>query len=137
MRGETTATWLIGALAAVAVVLGLVVVGGPGTGRAERRDATRERDIYNLSHYVNCTIDTGEGTLPTELPETETCTTMYPDTRRADPFTGKPYRFERLSDNEYRLCADFELTELARTEGYRDTAFDPATGCRSFSYRPT
>lgn len=109
MRGDRGmqrwATWAIAALAVLAIVGGLILSGGPGRGRLERRDAIRMDDLNRLSSHIGCLAD-GRGQMPSELDETSGCPGPI---RRMDPFTDAAYRIEPLEDDKYRLCAGFEL----------------------------
>ncbi|MBV0892003.1 hypothetical protein KTN05_09085 [Paracoccus sp. Z118] len=99
------ATWAIAALAVAAIVGGLILSGGPGRGRMERRDATRMDDLTRLSTHISC-LAGDSGRMPASLEETAGCPGPV---RLADPFTDAAYRIEPLEDGKFRLCAGFEL----------------------------
>ncbi|HRO14536.1 MAG TPA: hypothetical protein PLL33_05760 [Paracoccus sp. (in: a-proteobacteria)] len=94
----------IAALAALTVIGGLWLAGGPMRGRMERHDGIRMDDLRRLADHVSCLSD-GSG-MPGDIAETAGCPGPI---RRADPFTGQPYRVEPLEGRKYRLCANFEL----------------------------
>ena len=97
----------IAVLALVAVVLGLVLGGGPIQARKERRDETRLDDLTRLARHVDClAVQDDRIVMPTDFAETSGCPGPV---RMADPYTGVAYRIEPLPENRYRLCADFEL----------------------------
>ncbi|WP_212524921.1 hypothetical protein [Actibacterium sp. MT2.3-13A] len=131
MRTDRLAQIALAALVAALVVFGLLTVGGPGKGRMERRDATRLSDLQDLGQYVRCVANTQDKTLPAGLAPVETC---QRELRLADPFTGAPYLYQRVSDTAYRLCAGFEDTGWVAEARERD--LDPATGCLQFTYTP-
>jgi hypothetical protein len=132
MRGETFARIALGALAAGLVVAGLLAVGGPGTARVERRDDVRLDDIQRLADYVRCVADTQDRTLPEALRPVETC---QGGQRFEDPFSGTPYRYEKITETAFRLCAGFE--DIAGINDVRRSGLDPATGCLQVTYTPS
>lgn len=116
------ATMALVAVAAIAVGAGLALTGGPGQARMERRDQQRENDLGTLAGLVDCLAATNRGQLPDRLAATPQC-----DWKSAldDPYTGRPYRYERIGPRSYRLCADFETPPpVARGPWGRD-----AEGC--------
>ncbi|MHA6344764.1 hypothetical protein [Roseivivax sp. CAU 1761] len=120
------AAWGLAALAAALSLAGLVTVGGPGAGRAERRDDLRLGDLERLSAAIACTAR-AEGALPRGLDLTPGCGRGV---RLADPYSGAPYRYAPEPGGGYRLCAPFRRPErLAPRTG---AALDPATGCVSY-----
>ncbi|MFC3570586.1 hypothetical protein [Paracoccus sp. TOH] len=123
-------TIAIGLLAAIAIVLGLALTGGPGQARKERRDRQREGDLSALATLVRCLADNNGRRLPARLETTPQCDWQA---RLADPFTGAPYRYEVTGPRSYRLCAGFELPE-DRPPGLRDR---DAEGCVRRDYLPS
>lgn len=131
MQAERLPLIALAALVAGLVALGLLAVGGPGAGRMEKRDDARLSDLQEISQYVRCVADAQGKVLPEALDPMTTC---QRDLRRTDPFTDAPYRYERVSDTSYRLCAGFEGAErMSRNIAAR---LDPETGCLQFSYTP-
>lgn len=97
------AGWGIAAVALAAVAAGLFLSGGPGQGRAERRDALREGDLAALAAQAQCLAAEGRAVPP--LAPTEGC----PGTpRMADPATGEAYGIETVEGGRLRLCAPRE-----------------------------
>jgi len=129
MRPETLARTLLAILVVGLVGLGLLATGGPGKGRMEKRDVTRLTDLQALADLAYCLAGTGD--LPAALVPGDACPR---EIRLADPFTGTPYRYERLAGGAFRLCAGFEDAEWLR--GTRRGDLDPATGCVVFPHRP-
>jgi hypothetical protein len=132
MRAERIARVALGALVAGLVVAGLVSVGGPGAARTERQDDTRLDDLQRLASYVRCVADTQDRTLPGALRPVETCEGGQ---RFEDPYTGAPYRYEKVTDTAFRLCAGFG--NAARLNAIRAAEIDPATGCLQVTYTPS
>ena len=111
---------LIG-LTLLLVALGLWVVGGPGQGRSEMRDAARLADLRDLIDQAQC-LYTTEGEIPEAVGPDDACSYAF---NFDDRFTGEPYRYARLSDTMVQACAVFEDPEAVQT--YDN--FNPATGC--------
>lgn len=128
-RRDSLVLYGIGLVAAVLVVLGIVTVGGPDIARAERRDQARLEDLQQLVPYIGClTAEAGE-VLPQSLgPANKSCAESPP---LADRFDAEPYRYERLSDASYRLCARFERPDRMSSDLVWNPAnsFEPSTGC--------
>ncbi|SMO74107.1 hypothetical protein [Paracoccus laeviglucosivorans] len=102
-KGWTTIA--IGIVAALAVVLGLVLTGGPGHARKQKRDMQREQDLISMSSWIDC-IAQSRNALPQTPEPTDQCAW---DQRAAGPYTQAPYRYQAISPRSYRICADFEL----------------------------
>ncbi|WP_313351604.1 hypothetical protein [Paracoccus sp. (in: a-proteobacteria)] len=102
------ATLAIALLAVVAIVAGLVLTGGPGQARKERRDRERESDLSHLSRLVGCLARENGNRLPESVRTTPGCDWQL---RLADPFTGAPYHYEVTGPRSYLLCAGFELPQ--------------------------
>jgi hypothetical protein len=136
MRTDLVPPLLIGLLVAAAVAFGLAATGGPKAGRMEKRDETRLGDLHRVGDYVLCLADHDDRTLPADLTPDPICIDVQGRVRLADPFTGAPYRYERLDPSTFRICASFE--RYAGTEGtrYRSAGFDPGTGCLTRALPP-
>lgn len=132
MRAERLGQVGLVVLAVGLVAAGLATVGGPGKGRTEAQDRTRLSDLQNLSHYVECVADAQGKRLPDTLATVEACKRAL---RLADPFTGEAYRYERLSDTAFRLCARFSGPD-GLSGGWSDPFLDAETGCLTHPYRP-
>ena len=133
MRPDRPASLALILLVAAAVALGLWTVGGPMQGRAEARDETRYRDLLALQRQVRCLADAAGGRLPGTLEETQSC---HIAERYADPYTGAPYRYERLSESGYRLCAGFETARSGDFTTGTEVKFDAEAGCLVISHPP-
>ncbi|WP_116598964.1 hypothetical protein [Primorskyibacter marinus] len=124
MKPDRLAVWCLSVLVAAMLALALMQTGGPGMGRAEKRDFARLNDLTGLERFVVCVARKGgQDTLPPTLSPVAACPE---DTPREDPFTGAPYRYERQSDTTFRLCARFEVPERL---DYRASQLDNETGC--------
>lgn len=107
MKGPSGRALLVAATLAIVVSIasGIAIIGSPGTGRAERLDATRVRDLQGLMNATDF-YWARNGRLPQTLSELDR------DPRSAvsttDPVTGSPYEYRILDDDSYELCATFD-----------------------------
>ncbi|SFD06101.1 hypothetical protein [Tropicimonas isoalkanivorans] len=131
MRPDTLARLSLALLVVLLIVLGVRITGGPETGRMEERDRTRLSDLRDVATTVRAAANAESGTLPEAL---DSMIGAPSDLRLADPFTGAPYRYERLSDRAFRVCADFELPDRIRRPQVTD--FDGGSGCLTYTYQP-
>ena len=120
-RHDRTALKALVGLTVLLVALGLWVVGGPGQGRIEMRDAARLSDLRDLIDQAQCVYRT-TGAIPDTLGPDASCSyaTVF-----EDRFTGEPYRYARVSDEVVRVCATFEAPGAVRA--YDN--FDAQAGC--------
>ena len=104
-----------GAVAAVAVIVGLATVGGPGAARLERYDERRVRDVAELANAIERhRIFTGS--LPESLDDVRAARSAPPGpppTR--DPDTGAPYDYEVLGDKRFRVCTRLSAPDAQPT----------------------
>ncbi|MFD1795872.1 DUF5671 domain-containing protein [Paracoccus aurantiacus] len=114
----------IGACAAIAVIAGLMVGGGPIRARQENRDEQRLEDLRAINRNIECqAADTGR------LPDAPQITDLCPSPPPADnPATGEAYTYTRIDDRHWRVCAAFELPELVGDMSY-GAQFDAQSGC--------
>lgn len=119
-----TATAAIAICAAIAVVAGLFVSGGPIQARKEKRDETRLRDLQAINQNVYCRA-AELGRLPEQPENSETCPEDFP---ADDPFTGEPYGYSRIDDRNWRVCAALELPDLVPGAGFAEE-YDASSGC--------
>lgn len=112
------------AMVGLALLAGLWAAGGPMQGRAELRDRARLDDLWRLSDQLRCLAEEA-GAVPEAVTASPACPLVQ---RRADPYTGAPYAFERISDVAFRVCGGFE-TDGAALMPWRTGGFDPSTGC--------
>ena len=97
--------WALTAVSLVVLAVGIALTGGPAQGRSEKRDQARQDDLSDINGLLFCKAQQA-GRVDTDPTPTEACP-MTP--RLADPFTGAPYRIERVAPDTLRLCAGFEL----------------------------
>lgn len=129
MQRDTIVPLAIGVVVVAAVIAGLTVTGGPTTARAEKRDMARLADLRSLASFVNCVSGVSVG-LPLNLKPVEDCGTDLP---LADRTSQVPYRYARLSDTGYLLCADFERPELITDYEVAGATWRPSQGCFAFT----
>lgn len=117
------ATAGITALALAAIGGGLILSGGPGEGRAERRDWQRSADLSAIESQIRC-LARQTGTLSVAIETTDAC----PDTPTLDdPVTGQPYEITLIDARNVRLCASFETERAASGLQLGDSG---QAGCR-------
>lgn len=116
---------LLGAVIVAMIAAAIYTTGGPLTARIERRDEVRRSDLDQLASYVSCVAELQGARLPDTLSKSPRC---GQNVRQVDPYSGEPYRYEKLSRTAFRVCATFE-TEQATSVRMPDERFDPSTGC--------
>jgi hypothetical protein len=99
-----------GLVVLAAVAAGLAVVGGPDTGRRDRRDVARLDALRQIADALACHADAGaEPARPAALAEiTPACLAPDAAPRLADPRSQAPYRIEHPAGDRATVCADFE-----------------------------
>lgn len=99
------ATHAITALGVAAILGGFWIAGGPGQGRAERRDEMRRADLWAIQSQLGC-LARERGVLSPEIGTTAACPA---EPRLSDPVTGQLYVIETIDDENLRLCASFDI----------------------------
>lgn len=123
---------LTGILVGLAIVAGMMLVGGPDTGRRDRRDAQRLSDLRIIAEALIChSSGHAEPLRPMALAEiTPACLSTDRAGGLRDPGTGAAYRIARPDPLLATVCADFEHAGGRAAEAYPGwPPFDPATGC--------
>lgn len=128
MANKALPQFLLGAGVVAALAAGFWLIGGPEAARMENRDQKRMSDLHSLQGHVTCLARTKGKALPQVLDETRDC----PAPQLTDRFTDDPYRYARLSDTAYEICAGFELPDRLHTS----PRFDAETGCLHGTYTP-
>ncbi|TRW97320.1 hypothetical protein FNJ84_07310 [Paracoccus sp. M683] len=124
-RAKGWATMAITALGVMAIAGGILIAGGPGQGRAERRDDMRRSDLWALQTQLIC-LASEKGRLDAVVETTAAC----PDAPNlTDPVTGEPYRIEVIDDENLRLCAIFEVPQPDNRPRYDGQGGFDDTGC--------
>ena len=116
------------ALVGAGLIAGFMAVGGPGYARMERNDAERTRDLRKLTDFYMCALQQinpeAGGTA------TDRCLgyEQIPDVK--DPVTQEPYRYTRLGDNAFKVCATFQTSSEEREPTRYDfLTFEGHEGC--------
>jgi len=99
--------WIAVAAVALAVVVGLVLIGFPGAARATRMDERRVSDLQQISAAADLFWTRHE-----RLPESLEALGREPGVAlpAGDPETGAPYEFRALTAGTYELCAVFNAS---------------------------
>jgi len=125
---------VLAGLAIVAVVAGLVIVGGPGRGKAEQRDAERISNLRDASRLVACLARQNDMVIPEELLAQAACGPL--DGLR-DPFSGSAIQFEKLGDRLYLLCTELELaSDYEDDKTFAGGRLRADSGCIRYEYHP-
>ena len=128
------------AVIAVAVIVGLLLVGGPGQGQRDRFDAERYRELNELGRALLC--ERGAREVGRSLPQELSVDSLRIHCSGAgitadnliDDETGEPYVYRRMSDRDFAICATFHDAGRVLLIGTAVSAggpFDPDTGCVS------
>lgn len=128
----------VAAFLLAAIVVGLLSVGGPESARRDRYDQLRYEDLRFLETALRCT---NWRILGPELPDELTLGSLRsycggvevdPD-RLVDDETGEPYRYTKISEREFSVCADFYDANnpiiKSRSAVGVSSSFNPDTGC--------
>src|ERR1700758_4871032 len=107
MKSSSGARLLVAAAVAVvvaAVIAGIVAVGPPHLERDRKLDELRVRDLAAIEESIS-----NFAKLHKNLPANLAALAQEPgySIPRVDPESGKPYDYEVLSADGYRLCARF------------------------------
>lgn len=102
------AKWTLVIVAVAAVVGGLYATGGPQAARVLKRDVQRLDDLLAIKERIDCLAYALDEGVPETFDHNDLCDWEVP---LADPFTGSPYVYEKLTDTAYKLCAEFENPE--------------------------
>ena len=133
----------IAAFLLAAIILGLLTVGGPGSAKRDRYDQLRYEDLRFLETALRCT---NWRILEPELPDDLTLDSLRSycggvEVELAglvDDETGEPYRYTKISEKEFSVCADFydahntiNTITKSRSDFGASSSFNPDTGCVS------
>jgi hypothetical protein len=96
-------TWAaaVATIAVVAVIiLGLRVLGGPGSQRLIQSDLRTLQTLGELAQKIKFKWDGSGKLLPASLEE-------FPNSAKQNPVTNKFFTYRRKSNSEYELCTTF------------------------------
>lgn len=133
----TSGKWILlsgGGVVLIAIVMGLILAGGPKQGRLDQRDEDRFYDLSAMLHVLECHYRE-EGIFPAQFEKQQInaeCRSMFPpDTDLSDNTTDEPYSYTVKSDQRISLCAPFQSTPERLTVLFanREPDFVPETGC--------
>ncbi len=127
-----------------AVIVGLLIVGGPFEGRREAFDGKRYDELGLLARALLC-ADKGHrygATLPEEL-TVETlrvhCSSAgITEDELTDDETGLPYVYQVKDGQDFSVCATFydaERTLRLNQQAWYGATFNAETGCASGVFR--
>lgn len=84
----------------VVVILGMSILGSPGTQRLAQSDLSTLRALGGLAQEIKFTWDRPGNVLPADLEK-------IPNSVKQDPVTKKFFTYRPKSNGEYELCATF------------------------------
>ncbi|MFK7837889.1 MAG: hypothetical protein AB8B60_16895 [Sulfitobacter sp.] len=116
------------ALVSAALVGGFTVVGGPQTARMEKADRERANDLRDWGRHYTCVLDT-EGVI------LRNCAGRNNPPDSMDPVTDAPYRFARLDETTFEVCATFQTSVMQNDTRYspRSLSFSGDEGCLRYA----
>ena len=128
---------VLGAVVLAAIVAGLLAVGGPDSGRRDRRDAARLGALRQIADALTC-----HAAAHAEPAEPRSLEAIAPDCLAADaaadlvdPRTRAAFRIGYPAPRRVEICADFEAAvPPSRAGGW--PPFDATTGCVTASLVP-
>jgi len=121
---NATFAWISIAIAIIAVVWGIILVGSPSTQRARQFDDRRVEDLRTISNEILNTVYQGKTGIPDARPVNPLPKTLADAAAQAtyqkltinDPETGNPYVYTIQNATHYQLCASFNAV--------RDQSYD-------------
>ena len=101
---------IVTAVVAASVIAAIVMLGAPSVQRRHKMDEVRVQHLSFIELSIN-----GYFARHKELPADLDTLAKEPGyhVTRSDPDTGKPYEYQILGANSYRLCADFTSDSAA------------------------
>jgi hypothetical protein len=100
-----------------AIVGGLILTGGPHTGRMRRMDERRVQDLSQLKNAIENHFRIHQ-TLPNSIKDLKNVEDAI-----TDPVSDKRYPYKRIKADSFQLCAIFELEDLTSehsVEGFKN-----------------
>lgn len=124
-----------GLVVLVAIGAGLMSVGGPDSGRRERRDMVRLDALSQVADGLACHVRAGaEPARPATVGEiSPACLGPDAAARLVDPLTGEAYRINYPAPDRAAICAAMEAP-VAATRALAWRGFDAASGCMGVSF---
>ena len=133
----TSGKWILVtgiAVVLAAIVVGLILVGGPQQGRLDQRDKNRFDDLSAMLYVLECHYRE-EGVFSDQFEKQQIiaeCRQFFPpEANLSDRTTEQPYAYKVQTDQRISLCAPFESTSerLAILFANIEPDFVPETGC--------
>ncbi len=115
---------------AIAVVLGLLNLGGPRNQRFVQADSRRVADLVTLAYQVNGKWNSLNHTLPSGMEGS-------PASLLRDPSTQQLYEYHPKSPNQYELCATFDRDNRKDAPAPQNTFWNHPKGHFCFALDPS
>jgi hypothetical protein len=121
--------WGGGAVMIVAIIGGLMLIGGPGEARAKKQDAARLTALQKTAFAISCYSD-NVGALPYKTESIKAMiddknSEIYGSTRcrnigwETDPVSKAEFEYNRTEDHVFEICAEFERPSRGGDTYYR------------------
>lgn len=125
---------LTGLVCAAVLALSLALIGGPETGRRDRRDVQRVSDLREIAEALICHGGQEGAGRPVTLADiSPACLSPDAAARLLDPASRAPYAISWTDARTARVCGLFERAHPSWTQGW--PPFDAATGCVTAALR--
>ena len=105
--------WAVSFAVLASIVGGFFIMGSPFTLRMKRFDERRGNDLQNIQYQI-VNFYQRKGELPNSLDELKDPIAGF--NIPVDPERAVPYGYEKVSDLNFKLCADFSLASNAQTD---------------------
>jgi hypothetical protein len=112
---------ILGAIVAVAAVSTSIWLNPPSEVRARAFDQVRLSDLQHVEFAIKKYVDLHHA-LPVDLKALEGENGLLTQQNWHDPVTKQPFEYEIISENSYRLCANFARNS-EKTENVYDYQF--------------
>ncbi|MFQ8429829.1 hypothetical protein [Amaricoccus sp. W119] len=124
-----------GIVCAAVLAASLSLIGGPGSGRRDRRDADRLSDMREIARALICQGDAeASPAQPADLAEiSPACLSPDDAADLRDPSSGAAYAITWSDARTARVCGELEDRSRAWTRGW--PPFDASTGCVTAALR--
>jgi hypothetical protein len=114
---------ILGSIVVVAAVSTSIWINPPSENRARAFDQVRLRGLQSIELAINKYVDLHHA-LPVDLKVLEGENGLLTQQNWHDPVTKQPFEYEIISQNSYRLCANFSRNSDKNENVYTENAYD-------------
>jgi hypothetical protein len=115
---------------AIAIVLGLLNLGGPANQRLVQADNKRVANLVTIAYQVDGKWNSFNHTLPSSMEG-------LPASLLSDPSTQQPYEYHARGPNQYELCATFDRDNRKDAPTPQNTFWNHPKGRFCFALDPS